>query len=92
MNSPDMIWIPGGTFRTGSDRHYPEEGPGHVVTVGAFLMDRHPLTNREFKQFVKATRHVTAAEISAGPKTLSGYASKHNLCWLAGVHPSDRLG
>ena len=21
----DMIWIPGGTFRMGSDRHYPEE-------------------------------------------------------------------
>ena len=22
---PNMIWIPGGTFRMGSDRHYPEE-------------------------------------------------------------------
>ena len=24
---PDMIWIPGGTFRMGSDKHYPEEAP-----------------------------------------------------------------
>ncbi len=23
----DMIWIPGGTFRMGSDHHYPEEAP-----------------------------------------------------------------
>jgi hypothetical protein len=25
--APDMVWIPGGTFRMGSDRHYPEEAP-----------------------------------------------------------------
>jgi formylglycine-generating enzyme required for sulfatase activity len=25
--SADMIWIPGGTFRMGSDKHYPEETP-----------------------------------------------------------------
>jgi formylglycine-generating enzyme required for sulfatase activity len=24
---PNMIWIPGGTFRMGSDKHYPEEAP-----------------------------------------------------------------
>ena len=23
----DMIWIPGGTFRMGSDKHYAEEAP-----------------------------------------------------------------
>jgi formylglycine-generating enzyme required for sulfatase activity len=22
-----MIWIPGGTFRMGSDKHYPEKAP-----------------------------------------------------------------
>ena len=29
----DMIRIPGGTFRMGSDRHYPDEAPSHTVTV-----------------------------------------------------------
>jgi Sulfatase-modifying factor enzyme 1 len=29
----DMIWIPGGTLRMGSDHHYPEEAPAHRVTV-----------------------------------------------------------
>jgi formylglycine-generating enzyme len=31
--SKDMVWIPGGTFVMGSDRHYPEEAPTHLSTV-----------------------------------------------------------
>lgn len=28
QNQPDdMVWIPGGGFTMGSDRHYPEEAP-----------------------------------------------------------------
>lgn len=50
-----MVWIPGGTFRRGSDRHYPEEAPIHRVTVDGFQMDRTPVTNRQFKRFVKAS-------------------------------------
>ena len=30
----DMVWVPGGTFRMGSDAHYPEEGPARDVAVG----------------------------------------------------------
>ena len=40
-----MIWIPGGTFRMGSDKHYPEEAPAHRVTVDGFWIDRQPVTN-----------------------------------------------
>jgi len=36
-----MVWIPGGTFRVGSDSHYPEERPEHRVTVDGFCMDRY---------------------------------------------------
>ena len=58
-----MIWIPGGTFRMGSGKHYPEEVPVHRVTVDGFFIDRTPITNRLFKEFVRATGHVTVAEI-----------------------------
>lgn len=59
---PDMVWIPGGTFRMGSDQHYPEEAPAHPVTVDGFWMDRHTVTNNQFREFVEATGHVTLAE------------------------------
>ena len=52
----DMCWIPGGTFRMGSDQHYPEEAPVHRVTVDGFWIDRTPVTNREFRKFVERDR------------------------------------
>jgi formylglycine-generating enzyme required for sulfatase activity len=61
--SDNMVRIPGGTFRMGSDHHYPEEAPAHRVSVDSFWLDRTPVTNRQFKQFVKATGHKTFAEI-----------------------------
>ena len=46
----DMVRIPGGTFRMGSNDHYPEEAPVHRVTVDGFWIDRTPVTNRQFKR------------------------------------------
>src|SRR5689334_19871309 len=64
----EMIWLDGGTFRMGSDRHYPEEAPVHRVTVDGFWIDRTPVTNRQFRAFVQATGHVTVAEMPPDPK------------------------
>src|SRR5215213_9282221 len=63
-----MLWIPGGTFRMGSDHHYPDEAPVHRVTVDGFWMDRTPVTNRQYREFVRATGHVTFAERQPDPK------------------------
>ena len=57
-----MVELPGGTFRMGSDRFYPEERPVREVSVDGFWIDRHPVTVAEFRRFVKATGHVTWAE------------------------------
>jgi formylglycine-generating enzyme len=71
-NAGDMVYVPGGTFWMGSDRHYPEEAPAHRVTVAGFWMDRHPVTNRQFRAFVKATGHVTGAEMPPDPADYPG--------------------
>ena len=67
-----MIHVPGGTFRMGSDAHYPEESPVHRVTVDGFRIDRTPVTNRQFREFVEATGYVTFAEIAPDPKDYPG--------------------
>jgi formylglycine-generating enzyme len=67
-----MIWIPGGTFRMGSDRHYPEEAPVRRVAVDGFWIDRTPVTNRQFRKFVQETSHVTFAEIAPEAKDYPG--------------------
>ncbi len=69
---PAMVFISGGTFRMGSDRHYPEEAPVHRAAVDGFWIDRTPVTNRQFRQFVRATGHVTFAEIPPDPKDYPG--------------------
>jgi formylglycine-generating enzyme len=67
-----MVWIAGGTFRMGSDSHYPEEAPVHRVRVDGLWIDRTPVTNRQFRAFVEATGHVTFAEIAPDPKDYPG--------------------
>ncbi len=60
MSEP--VWIPGATFRMGSDDHYPEEAPAREVTVDGFHIDRHQVTNREFARFAREREYVTVAE------------------------------
>ena len=90
--SSDMIWIPGGTFRMGSDDHYPEEAPVHRVTVDGFWIDRTPVTNREFRKFVNETGYVTFAEISAGCEGLPRRAAAHAQGRLSSVHAAEATG
>ena len=68
----NMVWVPGGTFLMGSDRHYPEEAPAHRVTVDGFWMDRTPVTNRQFRRFVEDTGYTTFAEIAPDPAQYPG--------------------
>ena len=63
----EMVWIPGGLFQMGSNDHYPEEAPAHRVGVEGFWIDRGPVTNAQFRKFVKATGHQTVAEKPADP-------------------------
>ncbi|QLL08349.1 formylglycine-generating enzyme family protein [Mycobacterium vicinigordonae] len=67
-----LIELPGGSFRMGSTSFYPEEAPIHTVTVAAFAIERHPVTNAQFAEFVAATGYVTVAEQPLNPALYPG--------------------
>jgi formylglycine-generating enzyme len=76
---PGMVWIPGGTFRRGSDNPKMREAqPQHEVTVDGFWMDATAVTNQQFKEFVDTTQYVTIAERTPEAKDFPG-APKENL-------------
>jgi formylglycine-generating enzyme len=58
----EMITVPGGTFRLGSDFHYPEEAPAHYCAVASFRVAAAPVTVGEFAAFCDQTGYRTAAE------------------------------
>jgi formylglycine-generating enzyme len=67
-----MAWIAPGAFRMGSDAHYPEEAPAHLVEVSGFWIDRHQVTNCAFATFVDQTGYVTVAERPLNPADFPG--------------------
>jgi sulfatase modifying factor 1 len=70
---PGMVWIPGGTFKMGSeDPRFPEAHPVHTVTVHGFWMDITEVTNEQFERFIQATGYRTIAERPPDPKQFPG--------------------
>jgi formylglycine-generating enzyme required for sulfatase activity len=57
-----MVSVAAGSFVMGSDDHYAEERPAHEQQVAGFLLDEHPVTNADFRRFVRDTGYVTVAE------------------------------
>ncbi|MCB0934195.1 MAG: formylglycine-generating enzyme family protein [Mycobacterium sp.] len=72
----ELVELPGGSFRMGSTSFYPEEAPIHTATVAAFAIERHPVTNRQFAEFVDATGYVTVAERPLDPALYPGVAEE----------------
>lgn len=68
----ELVDLPGGAFRMGSTSFYPEEAPIHTVTVAAVAVERHPVTNAQFAEFVADTGYVTVAEQPIDPQLYPG--------------------
>lgn len=68
----ELVNLPAGKFRMGSTSFYPEEAPIHTVNVDAFSIERHPVTNAQFAEFVNATGYITIAERPIDPALCPG--------------------
>jgi formylglycine-generating enzyme len=70
----ELVTLDGGRYRMGSTRFYPEEAPVHTVAVEPFAIERHPVTNTQFAEFVSATGYLTVAEMAPDPRLYPGAA------------------
>jgi formylglycine-generating enzyme required for sulfatase activity len=66
-----MVPIPEGAYTMGFDKRWPDEGPQHVMYVGRFSIDRHEVTNAQYRKFVEATgrqppRHWIGGKVPPG--------------------------
>src|SRR6201996_8138093 len=68
----ELVELPSVLLRRGSTSFYPEEAPIHTVTVPGFAVERNPVTNAQFAEFVSATGYVTVAEQPIDPALYPG--------------------
>ncbi|XP_033620798.1 inactive C-alpha-formylglycine-generating enzyme 2 isoform X2 [Fukomys damarensis] len=61
----DMVQLPGGRFLMGTDAPDARDGEGPVreVTVKPFAIDIFPVTNKDFREFVRERKYRTEAEL-----------------------------
>jgi formylglycine-generating enzyme len=89
----DLVWIAGGECQIGSDLHYENEQPAHRRTVGDFWIDRYPVTNARFAEFVEATGYVTIAErppdLSDYPDAVTEFMQPGSLVFVQPTRPVD---
>ena len=55
VRAPDVIAIPGGRFRMGTEGGRADEAPAHDVEVAPFSLGRTPVTRAEYAPFVDST-------------------------------------
>jgi formylglycine-generating enzyme required for sulfatase activity len=57
VNAKEMVQIDAGEFLMGDDEGSREEMPQRTVLLNGFLIDKHPVTNQEYKMFVDVAGH-----------------------------------
>jgi iron(II)-dependent oxidoreductase len=63
MNLSETVSIPAGPFTMGSDEGPDDEKPAHQVALAAYSIDRFPITNAQYAEFLNA--------VSASPRASS---------------------
>lgn len=76
-----MVKVPAGKFlfkATHGDEFipYPAEGINETIDIPGFYMDRHPVTNRDFKTFLDATRYASMDTVNFLKHWINGRITK----------------
>ncbi len=87
VDDPDWIGVPAGTFLMGSPdgEGYEDEHPRHQVTVSAFRIQRHEVTNAEYRRLWP--EHEGEDDLPAA--FVSWYQAYSYAAWLGGRLPTE---
>uniref|UniRef100_A0A8C5LRY7 Inactive C-alpha-formylglycine-generating enzyme 2 n=1 Tax=Leptobrachium leishanense TaxID=445787 RepID=A0A8C5LRY7_9ANUR len=74
----NMVQLEGGKFQMGTNAADGREGegPARQKTVKAFTMDKYPVTNQDFREFVRAKKYKTEAEMFGWSFVFEDFVSK----------------
>ena len=53
----ELVYVPGGEYTLGADDVDDNSKPIHRVTLSAFWIGKHPVTNEQYRRFVEAAGH-----------------------------------
>jgi formylglycine-generating enzyme required for sulfatase activity len=94
-----MVLIPAGDFLMGTNERFSDEGPQHIVHLGAYYIDRYEVTNLQYKKFIdetgrRAPQHFNGREVPDGkadhPVTFVTWYDARDYCTWAGKRlPSE---
>jgi serine/threonine protein kinase/formylglycine-generating enzyme required for sulfatase activity len=68
---PDLVAIPGGSFKMGRNIGPPQETPAHQVSVQSFMMDKNEVTNAEYADFIRETNRTPPVDWAGTKPTLN---------------------
>ncbi|MEJ1336889.1 MAG: formylglycine-generating enzyme family protein, partial [Candidatus Sedimenticola sp. (ex Thyasira tokunagai)] len=84
---PEMVKIPGGSARMGSNSGDRDEKPVHRVTLPPFELSKHEVTRGQFAIFVEETGYRTDAEKNSGDKKgCFAYRGGTSFGWVRGMN------
>ena len=81
----EMIYVPAGTLKMGSDDGLSCEKPVHDVQVDVFYISKYEITNKQFKQFVDANPEWRKGRVDS--KLVEDDYLEH---WEGDTYPSDK--
>ena len=82
----DMVSIPAGPFTMGRDDGPDDERPAHQITLPAFHIDRLPVTNAQFAEFLNVRGHSSAK----GERLYDHDDNDARIHQVAGKYAADR--
>ncbi len=62
-NAQDVVRIPAGPFVMGSDTGPEDERPAHSINLAEFFIDRQPVTNAQFAEFLNGIGRTSVKDI-----------------------------